>query len=280
VWLIFTKTKNIFLKDTINGRRKFISSVLIAGGVSAMAPASLFATENIPATALPSQPPRPKVLFFDVNETLLDLNAMKASIGKVLNNRTDLLPLWFTTMLQYSLVSTVANQYHDFGAVGAAALLMVARNNNIPLTDVQAKEAIKPILSLPPHKEVEAALMKLKQAGFTMVSFTNSSNKAVQAQLDNAKLSGLFDAKLSIEDLGKFKPHTDAYNWAARKMGVKPADCLLVAAHGWDVAGAQWAGWRTAFISRPGQQLYPLAEVPEINVPDLAALADTLVAMK
>lgn len=268
------------MKDTTNSRRKFISSALLAGGVGAIAPATLFAAENTIDATITIEPIRPKVLFFDVNETLLDLNAMKASVGKALNNRTELLPLWFTTMLQYSLVSTVANQYHDFGAVGAAALLMVARNNNISLTDVQAKEAIKPILSLPPHKEVAAALLKLKQAGFTIVSFTNSSNKAVQTQLENAKLSDLFDARLSIEDLGKFKPHADAYNWAARKMGMKPFDCMLVAAHGWDVAGAQWAGWRTAFISRPGQQLYPLADAPEINVPDLAVLADKLVAMK
>ena len=268
------------MKDTTNSRRKFLSSALIAGGVGAIAPASLFAIDNKLTAELPFEPERPKILFFDVNETLLDLNDMKASVSKALNNRTDLLPLWFTTMLQYSLVSTVASQYHDFGAVGAAALLMVARNNTIPLTDAQAKEAIKPILSLPPHKEVEQALLKLKKSGFTMVSFTNSSNKAVQAQLDNAKLSNLFDARLSIEDLGKFKPHADAYSWAARKMGVKPGDCMLIAAHGWDVAGAQWAGWRTAFISRPGQQLYPLADASEINVADLILLADKLVVMK
>jgi 2-haloacid dehalogenase len=48
---------------------------------------------------------------------------------------------------------------------------------------------------------------------------------------------------------------------------------MLVAAHGWDVAGAKWAGLLTAFIAREGQQKFPLAPAPDIDVPDLEALA-------
>jgi len=76
-----------------------------------------------------------------------------------------------------------------------------------------------------------------------------------------------------------FKPHRHAYKWAATKMGLAPEDCMMVAAHGWDVAGALWAGWRAAFLSRPGAQLYPLAPVPEIAEPDLAAIATYLVGL-
>ena len=53
---------------------------------------------------------KPKVVFFDVNETLLDLSPVKKQIGIALGGREDLLSLWFTTMLQYSLVvSNVTN---------------------------------------------------------------------------------------------------------------------------------------------------------------------------
>jgi 2-haloacid dehalogenase len=55
---------------------------------------------------------------------------------------------------------------------------------------------------------------------------------------------------------------------------------MLVAAHGWDVAGAIWAGCRAAFISRPGAQLLPLAPVPEIVERDMPGAANRLIAME
>ena len=52
--------------------------------------------------------------------------------------------------------------------------------------------------------------------------------------------------------------------------------CLLVAAHGWDVAGAAWAGMKTAFVARPGQQTYPLGPEPDYRVSSLTDLAGEL----
>lgn len=253
-------------------RRNFLKTSALAGSIG-LAPLS-----SAGATATTTRR-RPGVLFFDVNETLLDLEPLKASVDDILGNAPGAGSLWFATMLQYSLVSTVSGQYHDFGRIGAAALQMVAANHGITLSDEQALSAVKPILQLQPHPEVLAALTRLKDAGYRMVSFTNSSAKAVATQLAFAKLDALFDAQLSIEDLGKFKPHRDAYDWAARRMQVANADCLLVAAHGWDVAGAQWAGWRSGFIARPGQQVYPLAPPSEVTGRDLGEIADYLLAL-
>lgn len=234
---------------------------------------SFWEKENIPGI-------RPKVLFFDVNESLIDLGNLKKSIGKALGGREDLLPLWFTTMLQYSLVSTAARQYEDFGVIGAATLRMVASNHGIKLSEGEAKAALSALRSLPPHPEVKEALQNLRNAGYTMVSLTNSSNEGVAMQFENAGLTDYFDERLSIEDVRKYKPDVDVYNWAARKIGAQPHECLMIAAHGWDIAGALWAGWRGAFIARPGQQLYPLAPLPEINEPDLLKISEKLIALK
>ncbi|GEQ85105.1 haloacid dehalogenase [Patiriisocius marinistellae] len=224
---------------------------------------------------------RPKVLFFDVNETLLDLTDMKEVVAKALNGREDLLPLWFTTMLQYSLVTTASGQYEHFGIIGAAALQMVAANNDIVISEEEARNTvINSLRRLPAHPEVKEALAQLKKDGYKLVSFTNSSNEGVKKQFENAGLTAYFDERLSIEEIGKFKPFTDTYAFAARKMGVKPEECMLIAAHGWDVAGAVWAGWRAAFISRPGKQLFPLAPKTEIIESDLQKVTDLLVTYK
>lgn len=220
------------------------------------------------------------MIFFDVNETLLDLTVLKTSVGNALGGRKELLPLWFTTMLQYSLVATVGKHYEDFATIGAAALRMVAANNGIKLTERQANDAVLlPIENLPPHPEVKEALLKLKGNGYRMVSLTNSSLKGVTAQLKNAGLNEIFDDNLTVENLGKFKPDLDVYAWAARKMKVQPAESLLVAAHGWDIAGALWSGWQAAFISRPGAQLYPLSPLPEMTEPNLILVANQLIKL-
>ena len=224
---------------------------------------------------------RPKVLFFDVNETLLDLTPMKKQIGDALSGKEELLSLWFTTMLQYSLVTSASGQYKPFGHIGAAALQMVAANNAISLSEENARKVIdKAMQNLPPHPEVKEALTQLKKAGYTLVAFTNSSNEGLKNQFKNAELTAYFDEMLSVEDSGKFKPFTDTYIWGAHKMKVKPVECMLIAAHGWDVAGALWAGWRAAFVSRPKQQIFPLAPETEIVASNLKKVADILVTYK
>lgn len=224
---------------------------------------------------------KPKVLFFDVNETLLDLTDMKHHVGEALGGRTDLLSLWFTTMLHYSLVVSASGQYKPFGHIGAAALQMVAANHDITIKEVEARKVITTSMqNLPAHPEVIAALIELKQAGYKLVAFTNSSNEGLKNQFKNAGLTDYFDDMLSVEDSGKFKPFTNTYAWGASKMEVQLEDCMLIAAHGWDVAGALWAGWRAAFVSRPGQQPFPLAPETEIVASNLKQVADILVTYK
>lgn len=219
---------------------------------------------------------KPKVIVFDVNETLLDLGGLKESIGEALGGHSELLPLWFTTMLQYSLVTTVADRYSNFGDIGAACLQMVARNQGIAMDEDAARQAVRPILSLPPHADVVPALEQLRDAGYRLVTLTNSANAAVAEQLKNAGLQTFFEMQLSVEDVGLYKPHAHVYRWAARRIGVDVSECLLVAAHGWDVGGAKWAGMQTAFLARPGQQTFPLAPAPDISVEVLTELTHRL----
>jgi len=219
---------------------------------------------------------RSKVILFDVNETLLDLKPVQASVGTALGGRPELAPLWFTMLLQYSLVGTVAGKYLDFAKVGAACLRMVAKNHGIDLSEDAARSALAPMRSLPPHPDVIPALTELRDAGFRLVTLTNSSKAAVADQMKSAGLSEFFEALLSVEDVGKYKPHVEVYRWAAGQVEAELPDCLLVAAHGWDVAGAKWAGMTTAFVARPGQQAFPLGPSPDILIPSLAELPGEL----
>jgi 2-haloacid dehalogenase len=225
------------------------------------------------------QPRRPEVLFFDSNESMLDLSGMKPQVTKALGGRDDLMALWFTTMLQYSLVDTVTSNYHDFGTIGIACMRMVAQGHGITLSEKNAQEAMMGLRSLPAHQDVPPALKEMRAAGFKMYSLTNSPPQVIEAQLKYAGIEQYFDGRLSTDSLNVFKPHTRTYHWAAHQANVPIQNCMLIAAHGWDVAGARLAGMRAAFIERPGKTLYPLGPDVEFKAPEMGAIADHLIAM-
>ncbi|WP_372845835.1 haloacid dehalogenase type II [Pontiella sp.] len=220
----------------------------------------------------------PKAIVFDVNETLLSLSPLKRAVGRALGGREDLLPLWFSTLLHYSLVETLTGSYHDFGEIGTAALMMVAEAQGIALTPAEANAAVVPPLrSLPPHPDAAAGLAALRKDGrFKLVTLSNSSDAEAQAKLSKAGLAALFDAHYTVESLKKYKPHPDTYRRVLQALGAQPQEVLMVAAHAWDLMGAKNAGLRTAFVARAGKTLYPNAAQPDYVVDDLPALASFL----
>ncbi|WP_343561779.1 haloacid dehalogenase type II [Kiloniella sp. b19] len=224
-----------------------------------------------------AKPDKPKVIFFDVNETLLDLTPLKASVGAALGDRPDLLPLWFTTLLQYSLVDTLCEDYSGFDEIGVAVLCMLAQKQGLSLSLQEARSAVQePFRRLPPHPDVLPSLQRLKAAGVRITCLANSPAEVLADQFDFAGMSAFFERRISTEEAGAFKPDARTYAHGLSVVGEQPGDVMMVASHAWDLKGAARAGLRTAFLQRPGAMLYPLASEPDIVVPDLAALTDHL----
>ena len=55
----------------------------------------------------------------------------------------------------------------------------------------------------------------------------------------------------TCEAIGYYKPRPQAYQTAAHWLQLDPSECLMVAAHGTDLAAAAAVGFRTAFVERP-----------------------------
>lgn len=206
----------------------------------------------------------PKALIFDVNETLLDMTAVKQGLASVLDGDETLVDLWFTTLLHHSLVDVASAQFHDFIDIGAAALVMVAHGKGITLNDSTAKQTIrKHITSLPAHPDVKQALLALQQYNIPLVALSNSSIDGLKAQLTFAGIREYFTHVLSTESIRTYKPTPQVYHWACKEVGVDANRAMMVAAHGWDVSGAKAAGMQTAFVEREGKMLYPLGLPPD-----------------
>jgi 2-haloacid dehalogenase len=78
------------------------------------------------------------------------------------------------------------------------------------------------------------------------------SNGNVALMVDMARRAGLpWDAILGAEPARHYKPEPEAYRVTADWLGLRPEQCMMVAAHNGDLAAAAACGLRTAFVARP-----------------------------
>lgn len=219
---------------------------------------------------------KPLVIIFDVNETLLDLSPLKMRVNDLLKTG-DGFRIWFGMLLHYSLVDNSINVYHDFAALAHATLGMAAASLSVNINENEKAEALKTIKTLPAHPDVEQGLSMLKHNGYRLATLTNSPPVTLAAQMQHTKLIHYFEATLSIDFIKRYKPAFETYLWAAGQLSVNRDETLMVAAHGWDIAGAMQAGMQAGFIERNGQTLFPLVARPQFSGKNLVELAKSII---
>jgi 2-haloacid dehalogenase len=132
---------------------------------------------------------------------------------------------------------------------------------------------------LDPWPDSVAGLSRLRER-FVLASLSNGN---VALLVDMAKRAGLpWDAVLSAELFGHYKPDAEVYDGAARLLGLAPEQVMMVAAHVDDLAAARGRGLRSAYVHRPdelGPRGVPPATDPDadLNVTSLTGLAARLV---
>ena len=108
------------------------------------------------------------------------------------------------------------------------------------------------------------------------MTLSNGSASVAEALFDRAGIRSHFEALLSVEDAGLWKPAAGAYAYALERSGVDPMDAMLVAVHPWDIDGAARAGLATAWINRAGDPYPEYFRAPDLSPRSLAELADQL----
>jgi len=96
-----------------------------------------------------------------------------------------------------------------------------------------------------------APALECLQARYVCVSFTILSLSLV---IDVSRRNGIgWHAVIPCEMLRVYKPRPQAYQLAAKLLGVAPAQILMVACHNFDLDAARREGYRTAFVRRPAE---------------------------
>lgn len=211
--------------------------------------------------------------IFDINETMLDLTALDPFFAKHLGS-ADARHRWFDLLIHQALVCAATGRYRDFGKLGAAALHHLAEAATIHLPDTAVPELVSAVRTLPAHPDTAQGLDALRHAGHRVVALGNSPKSTIDAQLHHSGLAAHLDDAYSAEQAGALKPARPPYDYVIEHERAERSETVMVAAHGWDIAGAQAAELHTVFVTRPGRFPLPAWPAPSAVVPDFNGLLD------
>ena len=126
---------------------------------------------------------------------------------------------------------------------------------------------------LPPWSDTVAGLARLAQR-FPLIGLSNASRTALLEL--NAHAGLRWHQALSAEDARTYKPDPAVYQLAVTVSGRPPERLLMVAAHAWDLRGAQALGLRSAYVGRPVGDPPTSADRFDLRADGLTDLADRL----
>ncbi|WP_114374557.1 haloacid dehalogenase type II [Elioraea thermophila] len=181
--------------------------------------------------------------------------------------------LWEAKRFEYAWMSQLTGRRTDLWELTGEALDHAMSALGLPANPLLRARLMQGMLQAPPFPDVRPALVALREArGRPLALLSNASVSMLVAAAKAGGLYALFDALLSAEPTGSFKPAPAVYALAPARFGLAPADILYVSAHPWDVAGAASAGLTAVWLDRARRGRGEFAWAPPAAV--IASLAD------
>jgi 2-haloacid dehalogenase len=154
------------------------------------------------------------------------------------------------------------------------ALIYCLRLNHIPFTDEEVRGLMQAWQGLTPYADVAEGLRRLKKR-YRLVALSNGEQPYLE-HLAKERMPFGFDALISVQRAGVFKPHPSVYRMGATVLGLEPHQIMMVAAHAFDIMGARACGYRGAYVNRYRLPYEETPFQPDFEVRDFVELADRL----
>jgi 2-haloacid dehalogenase len=216
-----------------------------------------------------------RAFVFDAYGTLFDVASAAARHREALGERhVALSRLWRQKQLEYTWLRTLMGRHADFQQVTADALDYALEALSLPAA--LRDRLLEIYLELDAYPDAAATLRLLRGRGLRTGILSNGTPAMLEAIVGKATLPALFDAVLSIETIGRYKPVPTVYQLAVDRLGIEAARIAFVSANGWDAAGAAAFGFQTVWVNREGAPLDRLPGRPLAQVRQLADLPDLL----
>jgi 2-haloacid dehalogenase len=209
---------------------------------------------------------------FDAYGTLFDYASAAGKCRDQLGEK--LVPftsLWRDKQLQYTWLRAAQDRHADFWQVTCDALDFTMESMEI--SDSKLRNRLMELfLTLDPFPEIRTVLSQLKERGTQLAILSNGTPDMLGAAVENAKLESYFDAVISVEEAGVFKPHPKVYQLALDRLSMQAEEISFQSANAWDAYAASAFGMRVVWCNRYGQRAERLPGKPDYEVTSLDEL--------
>jgi 2-haloacid dehalogenase len=213
-----------------------------------------------------------KACVFDAYGTLFDFASAARGCRDVLGANIDRLTvLWRDKQLQYTWLRATQGKHADFWQVTGDALDFTLETLGIENGKLRDR-LMQLYLTLDTFPEVPSVLNQLKKSGMKLAILSNGSPKMLDALVKGAKLEGMFDAVLSVEDAGVYKPHPRVYQLAVDRLAVPVSAISFQSSNAWDAYAASAFGMQVVWCNRYGQRKERLPGNPDREIKSLDEL--------
>lgn len=218
-----------------------------------------------------------EALAFDVYGTLVDPLGIETELQRfVPGEAAEVSRSWRQKQLEYTFRLTAMQRYEDFERVTRKALdhALAAAGRELGAREKDSLMARYDDLEMFP--DAVPGLLRLGEAGHAMAVFSNGSPRMLGALMEATGLGEHFQAVISVDEVGAYKPSPEVYHHAARRLERKIGEVRLISSNPFDVVGAEAAGMRAAWIDRSGGLFDTLGPPPDVVAGSLTELADAL----
>ena len=211
-----------------------------------------------------------KACVFDAYGTLFDFgSAARACRAELGADADKLTALWREKQITYTWLRAVQNLHADFWQVTGDALDFALESLAIDQPGLRDR-LMNLYLTLEPFPEAADVLKRLKAAGMRMAILSNGSPDMLAPLVRAAKFESFFDAVLSVEEAGIFKPHASVYQLAVDRLGAPASAISFQSSNAWDAWAASAFGMKVVWCNRYGQRPERLPGKPDREIKSLA----------
>jgi pseudouridine-5'-monophosphatase len=215
----------------------------------------------------PNQPVR--ALIFDMDGLLVDSEGLAAEAMDRLLAEYQLTrnPEVQSKLLGRRLVEALAIVHEGYG-IQEDVEVLIARYSELRIEALRG--AVKP---MPGAREIVA---RARLAGLPVALATSGMRIHADISLGETGLAGSFDAETTGDEVTRGKPAPDLFLIAAARLGIDPADAIVLEDSPLGVEAARAAGMRViAVLGHPGREVtFPVE--PDVVVESLFDAADWL----